>query len=133
MPASIFNGDAVKVLKEKLRFKSGESEIHSGSFDAANNQASATDVTELSLANASYRSAKVVISVYIDATEDLHEIFTLDCIQDGSGWNYSQESVGDESNVAFSIDSSGQIQYTSGNEPGYNSSIFKWILQATAI
>lgn len=133
MPAVIFNGDAVKPLKDKIRFKNEASEIHSGSFDAANNQSAATDVTGLSLANADFRAAKIIISVYIDATTDLHEIFTLDLIQTGSGWDYSQTSVGDESNVDFSVNSSGQIQYTSGNETGYSSSVFNYQVQATAI
>jgi hypothetical protein len=133
MPATIFNGDAVKPLKNKIRFKDEASEIHSGSFDAANNQSSSTNVTGLSLANADFRSAKILISVYIDATADLHEVFTLDLIQTASGWDYSQSSLGDESNVDFSVNSSGQVQYTSGNESGYSSSVFKWNLQATAI
>lgn len=133
MPAVIFNGDAVKPLKDKIRFKGEASEIHSGTFDAANNQSAATDVTGLSLVNADFRAGKILIGVYIDATTDLHEVFTLDVIQTGSGWDYSQSSVGDESNVDFSIDSSGQVQYTSGNETGYSSSVFKWNLQATAI
>lgn len=133
MPAVIFNGDAVKPLKDKIRFKNENSEIHSGTFDAANNQSAATDVTGLSLANADFRAAKIIISVYVNATTDLHEIFTLDLIQTASGWDYSQSSVGDESNVDFSVNSSGQVQYTSGNETGYSSSVFKYQVQATAI
>lgn len=133
MPAIIFNGDAVKPLKDKIRFKSEDSEIHSGSFDAANNQSAATNVTGLSLANASFRAAKILISVSIDATADLFEVFTLDVIQNGSGWDYGQSSIGDESNVDFSINASGQVQYTSGNESGYSSSVFKYQVQATAI
>lgn len=131
--AVIFNGDAVKPLKNKIRFKAEDSEIHSGTFAAANNQVAATNVTGLSLANADFRAAKVLISVYIDATADLHEVFTLDLIQTGSGWDYSQSSVGDESNVDFSVTTGGQIQYVSGNESGFSSSVFKYQVQATAI
>lgn len=130
MPAVIFNGDAVKPLKDKLRFKNEASEIHSGSFSAANNQSGATDVAGLSLAG--FRGAKVVISVFIDASPNLHEIFTLDIIQRNGTFDYSQSSVGDESNVDFSVTSGGQIRYTSGNESGYSSSVFNYQVQVTA-
>lgn len=130
MPAVIFNGDAVKPLKDKLRFKSEASELHSGTFAGANNQASAVDVTGLDLAN--FRSAKILLSVYIDATTDLHESFTLDIIQVNGDFNIAQQSVGDDSGVEFSVDSSGQLQYTSSNVTGFSSSVFNYQVQVTA-
>lgn len=130
MPAVIFNGNAVKPLKDRIRFKSEDSEIHSGTFSAANNQSSATNVTGLSVSG--FRAAKILISVYIDATTDLHESFTLDVIQVNGDYDIAQSSVGDESNVDFSVTSGGQVQYTSGNETGFSSSVFNYQVQVTA-
>lgn len=129
--AVIFNGTAVKALKDQLRFKNADSEVWSGTFAAANNQTTAANVTGISLSGV--RAAKVLISVAIDATADLFESFTLDIVQRGADFDIAQSSVGDESNVDFSITSGGQLQYTSGNESGFVSSTMNYQIQVTAI
>jgi len=101
-------------------------DIAETSFSAANNQATPVDVTGLLFANASVSSAKIFLSVDIQATADLYEMFELKAVQKNSGWDLSVQSVGDSTNVVFSITSSGQIQYTSASEAGFSSSTFRF-------
>lgn len=56
-------------------------DINETSFSAANNQASPANVTGLAFANATVRSFSALVSVYIDATTDLYEVFKLLGIQ----------------------------------------------------
>ncbi len=101
-------------------------ELEIGSFAAANNQSVPTNVTGLDLS--AYKGAKVMITVEIDATADLYEVFTLDIIQKGADFDLFQASVGDDSGCDFTISSGGQAQYTSGNESGFSSSTFTWTI-----
>jgi hypothetical protein len=96
------------------------------SFSASNNQSSPANVTGFAFANADVRSFEAHVSVYIDATTDLHEAFTLRGIQRASDWDMSITSNGDDSGVDFTITSAGQIQYTSGNETGFSSSTIQF-------
>lgn len=126
----IFSGSDAKLLKKNLDFS--DVKIITNTFAAANNVA-ATNITGLAFANATYRAAKVIISVYIDATTDLHAIYTLDCIQKAAAWEMSQDYTGDVTGIVFSITTAGQIQYTSTNVSGYSSSVFKYTATATDI
>ena len=69
-------------------------DIPETSFSAANNQASPTDVTGLAFANGVVRSFDVQISVTIDATSDLFEVFHLLGVQKGASWDMSVDSTG---------------------------------------
>lgn len=101
-------------------------DIKLASFSAANNQSSPANVTGFAFANASVRSFNALVSVSIDATSNLYEQFILNGIQKDSSWEMSQSSVGDASGITFSITTSGQIQYTSGNEAGFVSNTIKF-------
>lgn len=101
-------------------------DITETSFSAANNQATPANVTGLSFAAGTVRSAKVLASVEIDATADLYESYELLIIQKGADFQMAASSVGDNSNVNFSITPAGQVQYTSGNEAGFVSSDIKF-------
>jgi hypothetical protein len=120
----IWNGNNAKLLKPNLDF--GECLVKTGTFDPANNQAAAADLTGLVFANASTRAARIILSVHIDATADLFALFELDCVQKGAAWELSQSYIGDQTNFNFSITAAGQIQYSSGNETGYSDSVIKW-------
>ncbi len=102
-------------------------------FAAANNQAAAADVTGLVFANASVRSFKAEVSVYINATGALYEKFTLEGVQRGANWVMSSASVGDTSNFVFSITTAGQVQYTSGNEAGWASTDVRFRAITTSV
>jgi hypothetical protein len=109
----------------------GVSSLFSGSFIAANNISSATNVTGLSFATADIRyfEAKVVITITKTDTTTLDEIITLRGNNNDSGWQLFIENIGDTSGVTFTITSSGQIQYTSTNVASFSSSIFRYSAQ----
>ena len=119
---AIFKGNNVKFLKENLEFTNAQ--VKTGTFAAANNQASAANVTGLDLSG--FRGATISLTVAIDATADLYATFTLNAINKGASWQLTSEYMGDETNINFSITAGGQIQYTSGNEAGFVSSTMKW-------
>lgn len=96
------------------------------SMSGANNQAVAADVTGLLMPTTSVRSFKIELQVVIDATSKLYETFTLWGIQRELDYEMTSTSTGDISKVDFSITSSGQVQYTSGNYPGFVSLTMKF-------
>lgn len=95
------------------------------SFSLANNQSTFTNVTGISFANGTVRSAEIQYSIYIDATSSLYESGKIMAVQRGADWVISQSLNGDNSLVLFNINSSGQLQYKSGNYSGYNSGTLK--------
>lgn len=96
------------------------------SFLAANNQITAASVTGLAFATGVVRSFKAQVSVTIDATTDLNEVFDLTGVQLASGFVMATSSVGDDSGVVFSITSAGQVQYTSANSAGFVANTIKF-------
>lgn len=103
------------------------------SFAAANNIVAAASVTGLAFAAGSVRSFKVQISVSIDATTDLNEIFDLQGIQLAGGFVMASSSVGDDSGVVFTVTSAGQVQYTSANSAGFVSNSMKFRATVTDV
>ncbi len=108
-------------------------DIPETSFSGANNQASAANVTGLAFANANVRSFEALVSVTIDATSDLFEVFKLHGVQRGADWILSYDSSGDTSEIVFSITNAGQVQYTSGNYSGFSSLAMKFRAITTAV
>lgn len=108
-------------------------DINESSFSMANNQAAAADVTGLAFANATVRSFKALVSIAIDATADLFEVYELLGVQKGASWDMTQSATGDDSQVVFSITSAGQIQYTSANLAGFVSGAIKFRANTTSI
>jgi len=113
------------------RFATGD--IFPTSFSLANNQASPVDVTGFAFANGTVRSFDALVSVAIDATSDLFEVFTIRGIQKGVLWDIAVSSNGDDSGVDFSITTAGQIQYTSGNAAGFVSGTMKFRAMVTNV
>lgn len=103
------------------------------SFSAANNQIAAASVTGLAFAAGAVRSFKAQVSVSIDATTDLNEVFELVGVQLASGFVMASSSVGDDSGVVFTITSAGQVQYTSANSAGFTSNTIKFRAQVTDV
>ena len=81
--------------------------------------ASSANVTGLSFPNASVRSFKAHVSVSVDATSDLFEIFEIEGIQRGADWQITVNSSGDDTNVDFNITNTGQITYSSPVYSGF--------------
>jgi hypothetical protein len=103
------------------------------SFSFANNQSTSANVTGLSFANGTVRSFKVILSVVVDADTNKYEIFTIGGIQRDSDWAINYTSVGDDSEINFSITAAGQIQYTSGNYTSFVSGTMKFKAYTTSI
>lgn len=112
---------------------SSAGDINETSFSAANNQGAAANVTGLAFANGVVRSFKAQVSVSIDATADLFEVFELTGVQKGSSWDMAVSSVGDNSGIVFSITTAGQVQYTSTNVAGFVSDAMKFRASTTSI
>lgn len=100
-------------------------DIEETSFNMSNNIVSPTNITGF-LFGSGVRSFKALVSVEIDATSDLFESFELLGIRRGTDFQMSVESVGDSSQVVFSITSGGQVQYTSGNISGFSTGVIRF-------
>jgi hypothetical protein len=80
----------------------------------------------------SYSGFRILLTVNVDATTDVSETFDLLGTSDGTAWTMSQNSVqstGGNTNVVFTIDSSGQIKYTSTTTPGFVKRTLQWLKQ----
>lgn len=80
------------------------------SFSASASQ-NGTSVTGLAFSNGAIRAFEAQVSV---TTSTLFENFTLKGIQRGSDWQMTAQSAGDASGYTFSINTSGQVLYSSG-------------------
>lgn len=87
-------------------------DIAETSFTAADNQASAANVTGFAFANGTVRSFKALVSIVRDTT---YAQYTVEGIQKAASWEMSQSFLGDDTGLTFTITSAGQIQYTSTN------------------
>jgi hypothetical protein len=106
------------------------------SFAAANNQNVAANVTGLAFANATVRGFIAWITVTITSSSPGQQAFTffeLKGVQNATGWRLNSSYVGDNSGVAFSITSAGQIQYTSPNTGNFTGSTFKYRAVTTTV
>jgi hypothetical protein len=109
----------------------GISSMFSGSFIAANNISSPTNITGLSFATTDIRyfETKVVITVTRIDNTTLDEIISLRGNNNDTGWQLFIENIGDTSGITFTITSSGQVQYISTNIANFSSSIFRYNIQ----
>ena len=112
---------------------SSTGDINETSFSLANNQATPANVTGLAFAAGVVRSFEALVSVEIDATADLFEVFTLRGIQKNGSFDMSITANGDDSGVVFSITNAGQVQYISSNNAGFVSGLIKFRAQTTSI
>ena len=72
-------------------------------FTASNNVSSPTSITGFAFSNTNTRAFKSLVSVEIDATNDLYEVFELRGIQKSNSWGLSIVKNGDDSGFVFSI------------------------------
>lgn len=85
-------------------------DIDQTSFPASDNQSSAANITSFVFSNAVTRGFEAVVTIERGST---YAEYTLKGIQKGASWEMSQDYIGDDAGIVFSITSSGQIQYTS--------------------
>jgi len=96
----------------------GSDDILETSFNIANNQSSAADITGLVFNSATVRSAVVEYAVHRVSDSNPSgnsETGEMHVIYDGSSWSLSVGGVVGNSNVNFSITGAGQVQYTSND------------------
>ena len=104
------------------------------SFVAANNVSSASNITGFVFSNAVVRAFDAVVSVtIIDGGSNKYAYYNLKGIQKGSNWVLNSSYVGDATGFTFSITNSGQIQYTSTDVAGYDSSYVNFRAMTTTI
>lgn len=125
--------DAALALKDtddlsegtNLYFTDARAHISSGDLAevtfAGDESVSAQPVTGLVFANGVVRSFKAMVSVVVDADANLYEEFEIKGIQRGADWVVTVSSSGDDTNIDFNINASGQVVYTSPAYTGFNS------------
>lgn len=87
-------------------------DISETTFAFADNQVAAANVTGLAFANGTVRGFTAEIVIERGTT---YEKYKLEGIQRNADWQMSQEAVGDDTGLTFSITTSGQVQYTSSS------------------
>jgi hypothetical protein len=131
------NSASARKKMTRANFLSGISLSSSGdlsetSFSGASG-ASSANVTGFAFANGSVRSFNAQVSVVVDADTDLYEEFEIRGIQKGASWEITVESRGDDTNVDFNINNSGQIIYSSPIYTGFVSMDVKFRAAVTGI
>jgi hypothetical protein len=110
----------------------GMTSSYSASFIAANNIASPTAVTGLIFLNTQIRYFEVTMTVnisYNSGVNNYNGIFKLNGNYTDSGWTLYTAVSGDTgatSAIAFTLNSSGQILYTSTNVANWTSTAFRF-------
>jgi hypothetical protein len=107
-----------------------------GVFTAGNNIDTPTAVTGFAFANANVRGFTSWISTAITSTSGNQAAwYTLIGIQKNTSgsWVLNSSFVGDNLGVNFSINASGQILYTSTNNPGFVSNTMKFEARSTSV
>jgi len=95
--------------------------------------ASGASVTGLAFANGTVRSFEAVVSVEIDATADVFEEVKLRGIQKGASWDITATSVGDDTQIVFDINTSGQVTYDSTTYAGFVSGTIRFRAITTSV
>jgi hypothetical protein len=115
----LIHDDSANALRKMTRanFLAGISagsagDIQETSATLNDNTGSATNVTGFAFANATVRSFEALVSIVRGST---YETFKLQGIQKSASWDMSVEAVGDDTGVTFTINASGQVQYTTTN------------------
>jgi hypothetical protein len=108
----------------KLSWGSPSSSTVTHEFIAGNNITTPAPVTDMVFD----KMFSIDVYVSIDALQDLVAMYTLTGVPGTTGFKFFQERVGDDATgIIFSIDSSGQVSYTSENVPDWTSTVFSWV------
>lgn len=74
----------------------------------------------------SYEAFRAIVKVSVDATAPLYQTFEMSGVKKGATWEMAMSSTGDDSDVIFDIDATGQVSYTSGTYPGFVGLVIKF-------
>ena len=96
-------------------------------FSALNNQTTPQDVVGFAFDNAVVRSFDAMVSVCILTSDNQHLYanYNLKGVQKNTFWVLNSTFIGDNTGVTFSINTTGQIQYTSTSIPNFVSDTLK--------
>jgi hypothetical protein len=99
-----------------------------GSSSAGNNVVSATNVNGLIFPTLTFRSFNtgMQISTLVSSGSNIFTLYTIEGIQNDSGWLIDETFIGDTPSLSFSMLASGQIQYTSTNVLNWVSTTIKF-------
>jgi hypothetical protein len=95
------------------------------SFAGSSGVGSPASVTGLSFAG-SVTSADIFLSVVVTATVNLYANFNIRLINKGTLWDINSSYLGDETGIAFTITTGGQVQYTSPVYAGFTDMTVKF-------
>ena len=115
---------------------SGVSTDNAGTFAASNNVSTPTAITGLIFPTINIRSFAVTIAVQLLAgsgANNLYAQYTIEGIQNSSGWCIDDTYIGDITGISFSIDNTGQLLYTSTNIVNWISCTFNYRSTAYSI
>ena len=108
-------------------------DLAEASFSVANNQAAAANITGLAFANGTVRGFTALVSVFVNATTPLYGVYVLTGVQKASGWSMTSQFAGDDTRIAFTITSAGQIQYTTPTYAGFTAATLKFRAQTVSV
>jgi hypothetical protein len=110
----------------------GNSYVFGGAFNANNGIITNSNVTGLLFPSTNYRSFTIIMGISISATASLYSQYTIEGIQKASGWFVYITTLGDNIDIVFTINNSGQLLYSSTTTYiGWTNTIFNY--QATGI
>jgi hypothetical protein len=103
-------------------------------FSANNNQSSAANITGFVFSNSVVRAFDAIVSVTILAESgNLYAYYNIKGVQKNGNWVLNSSFVGDITGFTFSINGSGQIQYTSTNITNFTSSYVNFRALTTSV
>ena len=91
----------------------GASYVFGGTTALNNGTTTNGTVSGLLFPSANYRSFSVLMGVAVTATTSIFSQYTIEGIQRSAGWSIYTTTLGDTVDLTFSINSSGQILYSS--------------------
>ena len=105
------------------------------SFTAGNGVTSASNITGLSFSNAIVRGFNALLTSTVVRTTggNLYANYELKGIQQANGWLLNSSFMGDNTGVTFSINTAGNVQYTSTSLGNFTSNTLKFKANTTSI
>jgi hypothetical protein len=94
-------------------------------FNASNNQSSPQNITNL-IYNNSILSAEIYIYAGLITGTNSYSSYHIRILNKGISWDITQEYIGDNLNIQFYINNSGQLQYTTPNYSSFTSLQFTY-------
>jgi hypothetical protein len=105
------------------------------SFTAGNGVTSASNITGLSFSNTVVRGFNALLTSTVVRTTggNLYANYELKGLQQANGWLLNSSFMGDNIGLTFSINSSGNVQYTSTSLGNFTSNTLKFKANTTSI